>query len=101
MNPKSLSAKKEKRETLLVECAIRPAYRAEHLKKLRTQRTGAFWIGVIQAAFFLLLVLLVDGMPTPYLGFIIFLIMSSAYQWETADRKIQLVRLIQHYQEEE
>jgi len=96
---KSLSAKKEVREMLLVECATCPAYLAEHLKKLRAQRTGAFWMGFFNAAFLLLLAVLFGDGGALYFGLFGFLTLSAAYQWETVDRKIQLVRLIQHYQE--
>ena len=60
-------------------------------------RDAAFF----NAAFLLLLAVLFGDGGALYFGIFGFLTLSAAYQWETVDRKIQLVRLIQHYQEEE
>ena len=97
---KSLNAKTEVREMLLVDCATKRGTMGHQLKKLRTQRKGGFW-GMVAQLMILLAAFLQDWNvgyliypPALYLGY-------SAYVWVASDSKIQLLLLIKHYREED
>ena len=99
-----LNAKTKAREMLLVDCATKRGSVDHQLRKMRTHRRKGFWgmvwQGTLMLVFFLLLV--IEDMHMQEMFFLFALLAGAcAYQWEVADRKIQLLLLIKHYQEED
>jgi hypothetical protein len=97
---KSLSAKREAREMLLVKCATEQGSVDHQLRIVRTQRSKGFY----GAVFTLTLVLASVFYRDLWRGYTLMLFVAygvCAFQWELSTRKIQLLRLIKHYREED
>ncbi len=102
---KGLNAKTEVREMLLVDCATKRGTMDHQLKKIRYTRKVTFWFGAFQAILLFTAVLwaVIEDirLDLPVILFGIVMMGMFVYQWEASDRKIQLLRLIRHYREED
>jgi hypothetical protein len=103
---KSLNAKTEVREMLLVDCATKRGTMGHQLKKLRAQRKGGFWGTIsmltLSLAFYLRSLMGDHGLSSSPVSYQLAVSLGMfAYYWEASDRKIQLLLLIKHYREED
>ena len=99
MNPlKMLRAKREIREMLLVKCATSQMSMSRRMSKL--QRISDFfpWIFCILVFYLLWTIRFESYSLEPFeLGVVAYI----GYVWHTSERELQLLRLIQHYREED
>jgi hypothetical protein len=90
---------------LLVDCATKQGTIDHQLKKMRYTRKVSFWFCAFQTILLFTAVLwaVIEDMrlDLPVMLLMIVMIGMLLYQWESADRKIQLLRLIRHYREED
>ena len=103
---KSLNAKTEVQDMLLVDCATDAMDVDHQLKKLRRQRKGGFWgttiLLTLPLAIYLGSLMGDHGLSLGVVRYqLVFGLGMFAYYWEASDRKIQLLLLIKHYREED
>jgi|GEM_PF-3384416 len=99
MNPlKMLRAKREIREMLLVKCATSQMSMTKRMSKLQRISEIAHWCFCIFVPYVFWTLLPGSHSLEPFeLGVMAYI----AYVWHTSERELQLLRLIQHYREEE
>jgi len=99
MNPlKMLRAKREIREMLLVNCATSQISMSRRMSKLQRICAVFPWVFYVLFPFILWERAVNPSPPGPY---DLCILAYCAYVWHTSERELQLLRLIQHYREEE
>lgn len=98
MNPlKMLRAKREIREMLLVNCATSQISMSRRMSKLQRISALVPWVFYVLVFFMIWEIRFEQHSPGPYE---LCIVAYGAYLWHTSERELQLLRLIQHYQEE-